>query len=420
MRVLLLLFCLLISAPLHATANNGGGHLVIIGGALAPDNADIYTEIIRLGGGTKNCRIVILAAASATPTTSGDAYGDDFLSFGVPSERVELLPLALLDDPQTQPLNESTWAKNHDDPATIARIDQASVAFLAGGDQGRYTRLLTFRHGKDTLLLQALRRLLQRGGVIAGTSAGAAVMSDPMITGGDSLDSLIPAHRPGSGNPVTLDRGLGFWQGGLVDQHFIRRGRWGRLLAALERSPNHTIGLGVSENTAAFIHGNNLSAMGAGAVVLIDKKKSVRISQSPLHMKGFRLYYLQHGDKIDLRTLQLTSAKQRALVSNPVAESPPPQRTPMAGAFDPYGLMRLLEEHLAGFRRRQVQALAWDGCDNSSGPGIELTVRIIDSTRVFHQQQSGKDTWTFQEISLDIIPITVNVHPRQNEKVKEK
>ena len=420
MRTVLLLLPLLLCLPAKPGLAARKGHLAIIGGALAPDNAGVYTEIIRRGKGKDKCRVVILAAASATPVRSGNAYREDFIRFGVAPDRVRSLELALLNDPGTPEFDESKWSINHSDSRLVSQIDQADIAFMAGGDQSRYTQLLLTPAGGDTPLLQALRRLLKRGGIIAGTSAGAAVMSDPMITGGDSQDSLLAPDPPGSGSPVTIARGLGFWPRGLVDQHFLRRGRWGRLVSALMQSKRNCLGLGVGENTAAFIAANKLTVIGSGAVVVIDRTAVKSFSRSPWHVKGLILHYLQDGDRIDLNRLQVHAnpRRKRRAVSG-IGDSQP-QRTPMAGAFFDYGLSRLLIEQLVEPGCSRARALAWDDRQSGVVKGIEAVARITPQTRIFQDRGNGRPTWTLQHIGLDLLPITITIQRSRNENGEEK
>ena len=408
MHIIRILFCLMTAVTAYGSPPFRNGHLAIIGGALSPDNADVYREIIQRGGGN-DCRVVVIAAASATPVRTGRSYSGDFIRFGVAPEKIDLLPVAVMDDPETTGVDESSWEANRSDPRVISRVDQANIVFLAGGDQKRYARVFFTREDEETPLLQALRRLLSRGGVIAGTSAGAAVMSDPMITGGDSQDSILAPDPTGSGSPVTMDRGPGFWPGGLVDQHFLRRGRWGRLLAALMQSHRHSLGIGIGENTAAFINGNTVLVKGSGAVVVMDTGSVKSPTGSARMISGLVLHYLQEGDRMDLATRRIQAAPHRKSFNFSKDTIPRPQRTPLAGIFDSYALSRLLIEQLAEPGRRAASALCWEDNIKGSAPGIRIVARLTPDSLVFHHSMEGKHSWTFHHVVIDLKPVSVEV-----------
>lgn len=144
------------------------------------------------------------------------------------------------------------------DPALVQRIIDADVVFFTGGDQLRITSLLG---GSD--VLQTLKGHYQRGGVIAGTSAGATAMSQAMIYQGRAVSAM----RKGT---VQMTPGLGLIRNAVVDSHFTQRGRFGRLLEVVTGNPG-VIGLGLDEDSAVVVRdGRRLEAIGSGAVVVID------------------------------------------------------------------------------------------------------------------------------------------------------
>lgn len=209
------------------------GTLVIIGGGLDSSNAGVYREFVDSGGGPKQIRIAIIPAGSADPWSSARSYISDFRNHGVPPSSVEIFPVACIDDPSTPETDESSWARNAFRPEVARRIAGCNAVFFVGGDQARYRAVLQNRSGEDSPLLAGIRRILREGGVLGGTSAGAAIMSDPMICDGTSLGALRFGVTPENGPGVCMSSGLGFFRHGLVDQHFLKRGRLGRLVVAL-------------------------------------------------------------------------------------------------------------------------------------------------------------------------------------------
>lgn len=257
------------------------GPLVIIGGAEDREgDCKILREFIRLAGG-KKAQIVVLTAATSEPREAGETYIDVF-------ERLGAANVWVVDTRDQEDAN-------HVDAVRV--IGQASGIFFTGGDQARIVERI-----QGTILEGAIRKRYMGGAVIAGTSAGAAIMPDVMIVRGDSETS------PRS-DAVTLGTGMGFVSGIVVDQHFAQRGRLGRLLTALVLKPS-IIGVGVDENTAVIVSGDEFEVLGEGAVTIVDeseitynRQESTWQSQS-LSVFGVKLHILAEGCRFNLRTRQ--------------------------------------------------------------------------------------------------------------------
>lgn len=257
------------------------GPLVIIGGAEDRDGAcTILREFIRLAGGRRS-RIAVLTAGTSEPREAGITYIDTFKRLG--ANRVEVVDTRDQDD------------ANHIDAIRIIR--EATGIFFTGGDQARIVKCI-----KDTILEDALRKCYEEGIVIAGTSAGAAIMPDVMIVKGESETS------PHAG-AVTLGPGMGFVQGIVLDQHFAQRGRLGRLLTALLLDPA-VIGIGIDENTAIIIRGAEFEVIGEGAVTVIDESDTTynnldRVYENqPMSVFGIKLHILTDGCRFNRLTRQ--------------------------------------------------------------------------------------------------------------------
>ena len=254
----------------------GKGNLVMVGGGLSPDNAEIYRAFIdRADGGT----IAVIASASAEPQASLDAFAANLVRHGVDASRIIPVRLALMDDPAT-PVDEAAWAVNASNPAEIAKIGTASAIWFTGGDQARTTRLL-LRKGKDTPMLGEIRKRLRAGAVVGGTSAGAAIMGTGMIVCGHPKRAMEPigrspadcAAREGQSEPIILGRGLGFLPGYVVDQHFGQRSRLPRLLRAMACGAGW--GIGIDEDTAVIVDlaARKASVIGRGKVVSVESPR---------------------------------------------------------------------------------------------------------------------------------------------------
>src|ERR687886_1742389 len=222
-------------------SNENQGKLLIIGGAEDKEgDCKILREFLRCAGGTK-ARIVIMTAATSLPGEVGDNYIRVFERLG--AEDVRVVDTQTTDD-----------ANNRD---YLEAIEQATGIFFTGGDQARIISCL-----KDTKLDAAMHKRYSEGIIIGGTSAGAAMMPDMMIVEGESET-----------NPrleiVEMEPGMGFLPGVVIDQHFLQRGRTGRLLSAVTHQPVN-LGIGIDENTAIAVKNNQFEVVGEGAVTVYD------------------------------------------------------------------------------------------------------------------------------------------------------
>ncbi|MEM8783545.1 MAG: cyanophycinase [Planctomycetota bacterium] len=215
------------------------GHLVIVGGGLQPDNEPIYRAVLdRIpDDGT----LGVLPTASGVPEESGPGHVADFRQYAGPNQKIVLLDIR----------NGDVGKAN--DPAWAEKIKACDGLWFTGGDQSRI--VATFRPDEgDTPAYAAMWDVLNRGGVIGGTSAGAAMMSDPMIKWGNSHEALLLGvvnDVPDFG--VGVGKGMGFLPDAIVDQHFFARGRLGRLLVAMQHDyvrDEGRLGVGVGENSA--------------------------------------------------------------------------------------------------------------------------------------------------------------------------
>jgi cyanophycinase len=189
--------------------------------------------------------------------------------------------------------------RNREDAIETSRelfdvLEYATGFFMTGGSQLRISSALG-----GTALAAALRRRHAEGMVVAGTSAGAAVISRHMISMGESGGT--PRRRL-----VQMAQGLGFAPDLLIDQHFRRRDRMGRLVTALSYNPE-PLGLGVDEDTAAMIDADGvITVLGSGAVTVVDAS-GLRFTDShavhrgqPVAMLGLKVDFLTRGCRYDV------------------------------------------------------------------------------------------------------------------------
>ena len=253
------------------------GPLIIIGGHEDKEKDKVILKAVaeRLAGG----RLVIATIASHAPDGYFDTYKKAFAALGVE----DLVELYIEDRAETH------------DADKLALLDGATGVFFSGGDQLRISSQIG-----DTPIEARIRAIWREGGVLAGTSAGASVMSDTMMVRGSSAET----HRIGD---LQLAPGLGLVRDAIIDQHFAERGRIGRLLGAVAQSPR-VLGVGVDEDTAIILEGNDFKVIGSGAVYVVDAEgvSASNIAEArtdrALSIFDVRLHVLASGDGFDLST----------------------------------------------------------------------------------------------------------------------
>ncbi|MGL5819605.1 MAG: cyanophycinase [Phycicoccus sp.] len=257
--------------------------LVVIGGAEdRTGRASLLRRFVKLAGGRK-ARIVLVPTASAVPGEVAASYAEVFTRLGVSA--VDVVDPASRDDAH--------------DPVAVAVLDRATAVFLGGGSQLKLSQLLP-----GTPVGDALLRVHDRGGVVGGTSAGASIMSDFMISLGE--EGVTPRQR---GSQVSA--GLGLLPGVVVDQHFDQRGRYGRLLSVIAVSP-HLLGVGIDEDTAMVVTDRReVTVHGSGSVFVLDARRATTDAPdarlgAPLLVSGAVVHTLPAGSTFDLVERRLT------------------------------------------------------------------------------------------------------------------
>lgn len=260
------------------------GWIVPIGGAEDKENdSAILRRFVQLcgAGRASQADIVIIPTASRMADT-GARYEHIFYELG--AGRAESI--------------DFDTRRDCDEAGRIERLERATGVFFTGGNQLRLSTVLG-----GTQVAKTLRRRNASGMHIAGTSAGAAFISEHMIAFGDEGASPIAGA-------VSLAPGLGLTNRFIIDQHFRQRDRIGRLLAALAYNP-FAIGIGLDEDTAAFIGPDNtLEVEGSGAITVIDASEMTFSSMDqvqrgkPVCMLGLKMHVLVAGATFNLHTRQ--------------------------------------------------------------------------------------------------------------------
>lgn len=394
------------------------GSLLIVGGALRSDNSAVYQAFIDAIP-RQFPNVAIVPVASGRPAHYAEQFSEDLRHYGFAGD-IRVLPIAVLDDSSTGAVDESRWEAGGRDPAVADSLGDVGGIWFVGGDQTRITGALFANGEVDTPVLEAIRRQLSRGAVVGGTSAGAAIMSRTMIAAGDSLSALtmpvadqyVGMETQESGQ-LMLATGLGFLPEGIVDQHFDRKARLGRLVRALGlmEDPADRIGFGVDEDTALLVDlvDADITVLGAGNLVVADG----RLAQfsgggQAFAAQGVQLSVLSAGDRYNWRTgnfeLSGSETQQNEAFGYGVVQ----------GAGIALGNQRL--DELLGFslldneKAREVRRFSFD---SDSGKGVLFHFRQTESSRGFWRYRSGtKDQYSIVGVELDIAPVSVTIAPR--------
>jgi cyanophycinase len=273
---------LLVMLPALRPAPAAGGHLLIVGGGEQPP--ELVSHFVELAGGSGKAKIAVVPMASSEPAETGKEKADELVGLGA---TVMVLNL------------------NHDQAMSdsVAHLlDGVTGVWFTGGDQARVTPVLL-----GTPALRAMQAVRDRGGVIGGTSAGAAIMSDSMITGNQyraGVDTVgyYDDEFPTIGRrTIEVVPGLGFLHGAIVDQHFIRRERHNRLLSVVLERPT-LVGVGIDESTALEVEPDGRwEVRGAGSVMVYDARHArITPAGAPLlGASGIQVAVLPTGSQFD-------------------------------------------------------------------------------------------------------------------------
>jgi cyanophycinase len=293
------------------------GTLLLIGGGLDDDNRPVYERFLQLAAAHGPARIVIATAATGEQDVEATDKTEALRTWA-PRTEIEVV------------------RREASTEATIAAIDHATALFFTGGDQQRITD--RYRpHDQSTPEWLAMRRLLERGGVIAGTSAGDAMMGEIMFHSGGSATALgvAPAavgmshgedgdeEDPAQLGP-RIGPGMRFLPEAISDSHFFERDRIGRLVAALEAS-GRRLGIGVGEDAAVEVD------LGSGELRGISVAESLLVDISDLRRNGIArsgiiARVVAQGDRLRLATWP---ARRGAHAAAPAAPAGPVRDMPI-------------------------------------------------------------------------------------------
>ncbi len=280
-KLLLLTFITL----LIITSNNFAqtkGKLVIVGGA---QTDEIVAKFVELAGGS-DAKIIVIPNAGSNPVKWSKVQVQEFKELGAEADYLMFT------------------RETADDEANLEKMEWANAVFFLGGDQSDLTRDML-----GTKLLAKVFDIYNNGGTVGGSSAGAAVMSEVMITGNELL------HNDSTGSFITIEKnnietkqGFGFLKTVIIDQHFLKRKRHNRTIAAVIEHPN-LLGVAIDESTSIIVYPDDtFEVYGSYQVLVYDPTESNNIREDKkgnLGISDMKLHVLISGDKFDLKTKEV-------------------------------------------------------------------------------------------------------------------
>jgi len=392
-RVMLALALLAGSASIAATPEppQPKGSLVIIGGALRADNDAVWERIVQLAGG-KGARIAVFASASASPERAGNYLVERLNRHGADAFFV----------PVAERLEGANVREAAEDATLAQAVRTAGGAYFSGGDQGRITRALRRADGSNTQMLDALWEMYRRGGVIAGSSAGAAIMSSTMFGHPESILSTLQ-HGVDDGRQIT--RGLGFIGDDVfIDQHLLVRGRFARMLPAM-LAKGYKIGLGIDENTAMVVNARrDVEVIGYRGALLVDLSEAATRDGS-FNLANGRLSYLDNGDRFNLTSKTFTPAPEKAHGKLDVKK--PYWRGPLFSAdILGNGTVVDLMAKLIDSDQPDAIGLSLDS-PNAERPDLGFEFKLSRVGDTVGYQSAFSEAYSVYNVRLDIRPIVV-------------
>lgn len=253
------------------------GKLFIIGGGKRP--VEMIRSMVSISGVDTSGYIVVLPMSSSVPDTTAYYGVKQFTDLGL----------------------KNVFALNFNDSLDITskKIDSlknASLIYISGGDQNRFMEIVN-----GTPIYDAIHDAYKNGALIAGTSAGAAVMSEKMITGDEHKHPEYTGDfRTIEANNIEIENGLGLLENAIIDQHFIWRMRMNRLISACLENPEET-GIGIDESTAILIENNKATVYGESQVVVLRHKTAeTKIVNGLLGAAGMELSIYLPGDSFEI------------------------------------------------------------------------------------------------------------------------
>ena len=273
-ELLLLLFVINSFARAQPAPVSPKGKLFIIGGGDRPPA--LLRSLVATAAMRPDDYVIVLPMSSEYPDTSYYYFKADLepicknaiINFNFTAEKV----------------NNKNW---------LDSLEKAKLIFITGGDQDRFMKAVI-----NTPVYKAIHKAYTNGATIGGSSAGAAVMSEHMITGNQLTDTVYRStFRKVQDKNIEIKPGLGLLTAAVIDQHFIVRSRYNRLLSALAKFPTLAC-IGIDEATAIIVYKNKVKVTGESQVIVMQQPTGLKITDGGLiKLKDMQFSIYTDGDE---------------------------------------------------------------------------------------------------------------------------
>ena len=277
-RVSITGFLLPILIMFMSLAHAQKGKLFIIGGG--ERSSALIADLVKTSELRSTDYIVILPMATSVPEESIAYISEQISEFS--NNKIVSFNFT-----KEQANNNTNW---------IDSVKNARLIYVTGGDQNKFMEIV-----RDSKLYEAMHQAYRDGATISGTSAGAAIMSQIMITGSQKQDSKSDSFREIKGDYVEFSSGMGFLKNVIIDQHFIMRSRYNRLLSVLYDHSDKTV-IGIDEGTALVVSKNKARISGDSQVLVVNNPKNKKIMPNgKVSFKQANLSLYVHGQEFKLK-----------------------------------------------------------------------------------------------------------------------
>jgi len=388
--VSLVALCMQISNAAEAPPK---GHLLIAGGAVRGDNGEVWTRLVELAGG-KGARIAVMPSAAGNPLRSGTNLVATLNKYGASAFAV---PVAVR-------FKDRDYQHDAEDETLARSIREAGGVYFAGGDQGLITKALVRPDGSRTAVLQAIWDVYQKGGVVAGSSAGAAIMSATMYY---EARTVLGTLSVGVNDGQELAPGLGFVGKDLfVDQHLLARGRFARMLPAMLKK-GYKQGLGIDENTAIIIDGErNVEVIGYQGALLLDlTQASTNGSEKDFNLSNARISYLDRGDRYNLLTRHYTPSSDK---KDGKLDPASPYLDEQVYSADILGhnTVLVMMEKLINNSRKEAIGIA-TAAPGDPRPDLGFEFKLSKDGQSVGYESATSDAYTILDLRMDVRPLKI-------------
>ena len=254
------------------------GKLFIIGGGKRSDT--LMNKVLQITDLKSKDYIVVLPMSSEEPDSA-------YIYFKKQVSKLTNKPIIMINFDKTSSQNR----------VLLDSLQKAKLIFISGGDQTRFMKVV-----RNTPIYDAIHKAYENGSTISGTSAGAAVMCEHMITGNQKLESKYSETFDNIRyDNLETESGMGLVKNVIIDQHFLKRSRYNRLISGLVEFPSHT-GIGIDESTAIIVKDKQIEVFGESEVIVVRNPKGIKkIAKGNLiSIKKIEMSVLVEGEKFKI------------------------------------------------------------------------------------------------------------------------